>query len=72
MFKIGDKVVSIKNIDLHCYDRTVHVDKYDVFTVVNTKHDYLYFEEIFGVFKNEYFISLPEYRKIKLNNLCLR
>lgn len=71
MFKVGDKVVSIKNIDLHSGDKIYHINKYNNYTIIKIYKNYLYFNETLGVFKSEYFISISDYRKNKLNKLCL-
>lgn len=84
MFKVNEKIVYVPNdtIGNHYCDELEYYRTYtisDVKTVrtfgtnnYGKKHTLIVLKECDHIYQEKYFISLKEYRKRKLNKLCLK
>jgi len=77
MFKPGDRIVCIDvSEDTTTYEPYKNLKKHNSYIIrqygdyFNTKSVKLF--NIEGVFRDSRFISIKEYRKLKLNKLCLK
>ena len=66
MFNNGDKVICINPLPTPL----LMIGK--SYTVVWTNAEWILLENVFGIFDPEKFISLKEYRKQKINKICLK
>lgn len=77
MYEIGDKVIFIENLEK---EHSWKLDNYELYTISRIAYDpYNKYQKIYGVrdyqgytitwFDEDDFITLTEYRKLKLNKL---
>ena len=65
MFKVGDQIVCLNNIDC---ENNLKLNK--IYIVSTSQLHYIAVEGIYNVLNSNRFISLVEYRKQKLEKIC--